>query len=131
MENTVQNKKNSINALAQIIADMHQLYSVAQNIEQYCEEYAAFSGNGVINDMRSVQAQLKDINRLLSNAAEQVEDKVDQVLSGMAAFPEYRILTIDRRLIAGETKKAYILKAPKHIMLCMTILMNLLMNKSR
>ena len=113
MENTVQNKKNSINALAQIIADMHQLYSVAQNIEQYCEEYAAFAGNDVVNDMRSVQAQLKDINRLLSNAAEQIEDKVDQVLSGMAAFPEYRILTIDRRLIAGETKKAYILKAPK------------------
>ena len=48
MEKTVQNKKNSINALAQIVADMHQLYSVAQNIEQYCEEYAAFSGNGVI-----------------------------------------------------------------------------------
>ena len=44
----VQNKKNSINALAQIVADMHQLYSVAQNIEQYCEEYAAFSGNGVM-----------------------------------------------------------------------------------
>ena len=58
MEKTVQNKKNSINALAQIVADMHQLYSVAQNIERYCEEYAAFAGNSVINDMRSVQEQV-------------------------------------------------------------------------
>lgn len=34
MENTVQNKKNSIDALARIVSDMQQLYMVAQNIEQ-------------------------------------------------------------------------------------------------
>ena len=34
MENTVQNKKNSIDALTRIVSDMQQLYMVAQNIEQ-------------------------------------------------------------------------------------------------
>ena len=34
MENTVQNKKNSIEALARIVADMQQVYMIAQNIEQ-------------------------------------------------------------------------------------------------
>ena len=112
MENTVQNKKNSIDALARIVADMQQLYMIAQNIEQYCEEYAVFAGNDVINDMRTVRVQLKDTNRILSNVAEQVGKKVDQVLEGILKYPEYRILTIDRRLISGETKKAYILKWP-------------------
>ena len=32
MENTVQNKKNSIDALARIVSDMQQLYMVAQNM---------------------------------------------------------------------------------------------------
>ena len=112
MENTVLNKKNSIDALARIVSDMQQLYMVAQNIEQYCEEYAVFAGNDVINDMRTVRVQLKDTNRILSNVAEQVGKKVDQVLEGILKYPEYRILTIDRRLISGETKKAYILKWP-------------------
>jgi len=115
MENTVQNKKNSIEALARIVADMQQIYTIAQNIEQYCEQYAVFAGSSVIQDMRSVQMQLKETNTLLSNVAEQVGKKVDQVLSGTATFPEYRILTIDRRLIAGETTKAYILAAPNSL----------------
>ncbi len=115
MENTVQEKKDSINALAQIVVDMEQIYTIAQNIEQYCEQYAVFAGSSVIQDMRSVQMQLKETNSLLSNVAEQVGKKVDQVLSGTATFPEYRILTIDRRLIAGETKKAYILAAPNSL----------------
>ena len=115
MENTVQNKKNSIEAMARIVADMQQIYTIAQNIEQYCEQYAVFAGSSVIQDMRSVQMQLKETNTLLSNVAEQVGKKVDQVLSGTATFPEYRILTIDRRLIAGETKKAYILAAPNSL----------------
>lgn len=113
MENTVQNKKNSIDALARIVANMQQIYAIAQNIEQYCEEYAVFAGNEVINDMRAVRMQLKDTNRVLSNVAEQVEKKVDRVLAGELKYPEYRILTIDRRLISGETKKAYILKWPE------------------
>jgi len=57
----------------------------------------------------------KETNTLLSNVAEQVGKKVDQVLSGTTTFPEYRILTIDRRLISGETKKAYILAAPNSL----------------
>ena len=113
MNNTIQNKKNSINALAQIVANMQQIYTIAQNIEQYCEEYAVFAGDGVIHDMRSVQMQLKETNTLLNDVVEQIGRKVDQVLSGSVTFPEYRILTIDRRLVAGETKKAYVLKAPK------------------
>ena len=115
MENTVQEKKDSINALAQIVADMEQIYTIAQYFDQYCEQYAVFVGNGVIHDMRSIQMQLKEVNMLLSNVAEQIEKKADQVLSGAATFPEYRILTIDRRLIAGETKKSYNLKAPKSL----------------
>ena len=58
MGNTVQNKKNSIEALARIVADMQQIYTIAQNIEQYCEQYAVFAGSSVIQDMRSVQMQL-------------------------------------------------------------------------
>lgn len=115
MENTFENKKSSIDALAKIVADMQQIYTIAQNIKQYCDEYAVFAGNEVINDMRTVQDQLRDTNKILSNAAEKVERKVDQVLAGVLRFPEYKILTIDRRLVSGETKRAYILKPPSGV----------------
>ena len=40
MEDLFENKKNSIDALAKIVANMQQIYAIAQNIEQYCDEYA-------------------------------------------------------------------------------------------
>ena len=112
MEDTFENKKNSIDALAKIVANMQQIYAIVQNIEQYCDEYAVFAGNEVINDMQTVKDRLKETNRILSNAAEKIEIKVDQVLDGVLRFPEYKILTINRQLISGETKRAYILKPP-------------------
>ena len=63
MENTVQNKKNSIDALARIVADMQQLYTVAQNIEQYCDEYAVFAGNDVINDRLGAYDQCAELGK--------------------------------------------------------------------
>ena len=66
MENTVQNKKNSIEALARIVADMQQIYTIAQNIEQYCEQYAVFAGSSVIQDMRFVEIQRLELSTYCS-----------------------------------------------------------------
>ena len=112
MEKSVQNKKQSIDSLARIVADMGMLYQIVQSIEEYSDEYHAFVGDPVVNEMQMVKSLLYKSIKSLSSVADQVEKKVDQVLCGTAAFPEYRILSIDRRLIAGETKKAYILELP-------------------
>lgn len=105
-------KINSLNVLASAISLMRDINASRDSLEEFCLENGSFIGPDIVDSIRELEGTLNGIVISLGKITDSIGSKVDKVFAGELQFPKYQELRLNRKYIAREFARAYMLKLP-------------------